>query len=109
MTSYRTELTGILSALYLLQAFINFTGITPVGAPPLFCNNISAVKRANAPILPGIKTHVSPDFDLVQEIRSIKQNIPDFTASWVKTHQDDNKALADLSLDAQLNVMADAD
>eukprot|EP00957_Ditylum_brightwellii_P005726 436592-Ditylum_brightwellii.AAC.1 len=64
MTSYRTELTGILSVLYLLQALIKFTGSTPSGAPPLFCDNISAVKRINAPTQPGVKAHVSPDFDL---------------------------------------------
>jgi hypothetical protein len=80
-----------------------------LGAPPLFCDIISAVKQTNASILPGIKTHVSSDFDLVQEINSIKQNIPDFKTSWVKAHQNNDKALADLTLDAQLNVMADAD
>eukprot|EP00957_Ditylum_brightwellii_P103890 7914359-Ditylum_brightwellii.AAC.1 len=105
MTSYRTELTGILSALYLLQALSKFMGTTPSGVPPLFCNNISAVKRTNAPKLPGVKAHVPPDFDLVQEIRTIKHNIPAFTASWVKAHQDDGTALKDLPLDSQLNVM----
>eukprot|EP00957_Ditylum_brightwellii_P171687 13070123-Ditylum_brightwellii.AAC.1 len=57
MTSYRTELTGILSALYLLQAIIKFTETSPACAPPLLCDNIAAVKRTNNPILPGIKTH----------------------------------------------------
>jgi hypothetical protein len=109
MTSYRTELTGILSALYLLQALIKFTGTTPPAVPPLFCDNISAVKRTNAATLPGVKEHVSPDFDLIHEIRSTKHNLPEFTATWVKAHQDDGTALEDLPLDSQLNVMADAD
>eukprot|EP00957_Ditylum_brightwellii_P164734 12542446-Ditylum_brightwellii.AAC.1 len=82
---------------------------TPSCVPLLFCDNISAVRQTNAPILPGIKAHVSSDFDLIQEIGNIKQNIPSFNTSWVKAHQDDSTALEDFPLDAQLNVMADAD
>eukprot|EP00957_Ditylum_brightwellii_P097392 7417936-Ditylum_brightwellii.AAC.1 len=103
MTSYRTELIGILSAMYLLHALINFMTTTPSCVPQLFCDNISAVRQTNAPILPGFKAHVSSDFDLIQEIGSMKQNIPSFNTSWVKAHQDDNTALEDLLLDAQMN------
>eukprot|EP00957_Ditylum_brightwellii_P096985 7385727-Ditylum_brightwellii.AAC.1 len=57
MTSYRTKLTSILSAMYLLQALIKFMTTTPSCTPPLFCDNISAVRQTNALILPGVKTH----------------------------------------------------
>eukprot|EP00957_Ditylum_brightwellii_P187859 14303363-Ditylum_brightwellii.AAC.1 len=42
MTSYRTELSGILSALYLLCAFTEFSNTAITSAPPLFCNNSAA-------------------------------------------------------------------
>eukprot|EP00957_Ditylum_brightwellii_P197286 15030305-Ditylum_brightwellii.AAC.1 len=42
MTSYQTELTGILSALYLLRALFTFSWTDLTIAPTLYCN-ISAV------------------------------------------------------------------
>eukprot|EP00957_Ditylum_brightwellii_P119328 9103343-Ditylum_brightwellii.AAC.1 len=82
MTLYRTKLAGILPALYLLQAIIKFTTTSPACAPLLLCDNIAAVKQTYNPILPGIKTHISSDFNLIQEIETIKQNIPSINTSW---------------------------
>ena len=49
------------------------------------------------------------NFDVIQEIRDDKQQINEFTVSWMKAHQG-NKILVDkLLLDAQLNVMTDTD
>eukprot|EP00957_Ditylum_brightwellii_P014125 1064998-Ditylum_brightwellii.AAC.1 len=75
MTSYRTELTGILSALYPLQALIKYKNTTLHESPVLYCDNISAVKATNTAIWPGIKHHVSSDFDIMKEIHSTKQGI----------------------------------
>eukprot|EP00957_Ditylum_brightwellii_P159985 12178462-Ditylum_brightwellii.AAC.1 len=54
MTSYRTELSGILSALYLIRAFTEFSDTALTSAPPLYCDNSAAVLRTNTPISPGI-------------------------------------------------------
>eukprot|EP00957_Ditylum_brightwellii_P145910 11111071-Ditylum_brightwellii.AAC.1 len=42
MTSYRMELSGILSALYLIRAFTEFSNTAITSAPPLFCDNSAA-------------------------------------------------------------------
>eukprot|EP00957_Ditylum_brightwellii_P129099 9847128-Ditylum_brightwellii.AAC.1 len=42
MTSYRTELSGNLSILYLIRAFTEFSDTALTSAPPLYCNNLAA-------------------------------------------------------------------
>eukprot|EP00957_Ditylum_brightwellii_P206574 15349062-Ditylum_brightwellii.AAC.1 len=39
----------------------------------------------------------------------VKQDVSQFNAFWIKAHQDNNKPYQELNLDAQLNVLADAD
>eukprot|EP00957_Ditylum_brightwellii_P165317 12587466-Ditylum_brightwellii.AAC.1 len=39
----------------------------------------------------------------------VKQDVSKFKAFWVKAHQDNNKPKQELNLDAQLNVLANAD
>eukprot|EP00957_Ditylum_brightwellii_P039412 2981864-Ditylum_brightwellii.AAC.1 len=75
----------------------------------LYCDNSSAVTATNNDILPGIKAHLSSDFDVICELHNVKKSIPSFCVSWDKAHQDDEADLEDLTLDAYLNVLADAD
>eukprot|EP00957_Ditylum_brightwellii_P191968 14613281-Ditylum_brightwellii.AAC.1 len=39
----------------------------------------------------------------------VKQDVSQFKAFWVKAHQDNNKLKQELNLDAQLNLLVDAD
>eukprot|EP00957_Ditylum_brightwellii_P158307 12050416-Ditylum_brightwellii.AAC.1 len=71
MTSYRTELSGILSALYLIRLFIEFSDTALTSAPPLYCNNSAAVLHTNTPISPGIHEHLAADYDLYKEIATV--------------------------------------
>eukprot|EP00957_Ditylum_brightwellii_P013799 1039661-Ditylum_brightwellii.AAC.1 len=91
MTSYRMELTGIFSTLYLLHTLIRYKNAALHKSPLLYCANISAVKATNTAILPGIKHHVSSDFDIIKEIHDTKQGLASFLAHWVKMHQDNRK------------------
>eukprot|EP00957_Ditylum_brightwellii_P120344 9182987-Ditylum_brightwellii.AAC.1 len=75
----------------------------------LYCDNNSAVTVTNNDIPPGIKAHLSSDYDVICELHNVKKSIPAFSASWVKAHQDDKTDIEDLTLDAHLNVLADAD
>eukprot|EP00957_Ditylum_brightwellii_P041014 3105505-Ditylum_brightwellii.AAC.1 len=109
MTSYRMELTGILSALYLLQALIKYKHTALQESLLLYCDNISVVNATNTVIWPGIKQHVSSDFDIIKEIHDTKQGLASFSAHWVKACQDNMKQLDDLTLEARLNVIADSD
>eukprot|EP00957_Ditylum_brightwellii_P178174 13570495-Ditylum_brightwellii.AAC.1 len=67
MTSYRTELSGILSALYLIRAFTEVSNTVTTSAPLLFCDNSAAVSRTKKPISPGICKHLAANYDLYKE------------------------------------------
>eukprot|EP00957_Ditylum_brightwellii_P068611 5209168-Ditylum_brightwellii.AAC.1 len=57
VSSYRTELTCILSALYLLQAFVKYIACNSTHMQGLLCNNISAVNKTNDTIPFGVRAH----------------------------------------------------
>eukprot|EP00957_Ditylum_brightwellii_P104288 7943847-Ditylum_brightwellii.AAC.1 len=71
-TTYRTELTGILLALYLLHALSDFTGTPITTKQYLYYNNSAAVVRANKSIDPGVTTCLTADYDLAKEIEVVK-------------------------------------
>eukprot|EP00957_Ditylum_brightwellii_P135188 10307271-Ditylum_brightwellii.AAC.1 len=109
MTSYRTELTGILADLYLILALAQHSDTTISTQQEIFCHNAAAVVHANTPIAPGICSYIAVDYDLSQEIATAKSSGIDLKTSWVKAHQDEKKPLAFLPIKAKLNVKADAD
>eukprot|EP00957_Ditylum_brightwellii_P045895 3481042-Ditylum_brightwellii.AAC.1 len=76
MTSYRAELTDILSALYLLCAMAEFSKSEIVSAPTLLCDNSAAVFCINTLIYPGICAHLAADYNIYKEITTLlKANI----------------------------------
>eukprot|EP00957_Ditylum_brightwellii_P114451 8726388-Ditylum_brightwellii.AAC.1 len=103
MTSYQAELTGILSALYLLRALSIFSCTDLTTAPTLFCNNSAVVTQTNLDISPGIRSHLAADYNIYSKITKVQTEGPKVTAAWVKAHQDSTKCTAELTLDAQLN------
>eukprot|EP00957_Ditylum_brightwellii_P043064 3262678-Ditylum_brightwellii.AAC.1 len=58
---------------------------------------------------PGVKSYLCPDYDVVTEVCSEIKQVPNMLVSWVKAHQDDNKPMCKLALDAQHNCTADRD
>eukprot|EP00957_Ditylum_brightwellii_P130656 9967474-Ditylum_brightwellii.AAC.1 len=102
------ELSGILSALYPLRAFTEFSNTAITSAPPLLCNNSAAVSRTEKPIYPGICEHLAADYDLYKEI-ALVATIVKVKPAWVKAHQDKTKCMDDLPLEARLNIQADSD
>eukprot|EP00957_Ditylum_brightwellii_P124271 9472883-Ditylum_brightwellii.AAC.1 len=74
----------------------------------ILCNNAAAVSRANTTFGPGIRYYTTADYDIAKEIHTVQKSGLDIQASWVKAHQDNNKAIDQLPLEAQLNVRADA-
>eukprot|EP00957_Ditylum_brightwellii_P021875 1649351-Ditylum_brightwellii.AAC.1 len=109
MTSYCTNLAGILAALYLLRALPSYSQTKINTKQTILYDNAAAVSRANTTFRPGIKHYTTADYDIAKEIDTIKKSGLDMQASWVKTHQDNNTAIYQLPLEAQLNVSADAD
>eukprot|EP00957_Ditylum_brightwellii_P040534 3067643-Ditylum_brightwellii.AAC.1 len=82
MSSYRTELTGILSALYLLHALSDYLGIHITTRQILHCDNAAAVSRANKTINPGITVYMTADYSLVKEIEVVKSKGLDLHMEW---------------------------
>ena len=91
MTLYRTELTGILSALYLLRALSTFSHRDLTTTPTLFCDNSVAVTQTNLDISPGIRSHLAADYNIYSEITKLQLEEPKVMAAWVKAHQDNMK------------------
>eukprot|EP00957_Ditylum_brightwellii_P137174 10458315-Ditylum_brightwellii.AAC.1 len=81
-TSYRTELTGILSALYLLHSLADFTGTAITTKQYLYCDNVAAVIRANKPIDPGVTTCLTANYDIAKEIEVVKNKGVDLHLEW---------------------------
>eukprot|EP00957_Ditylum_brightwellii_P160022 12180902-Ditylum_brightwellii.AAC.1 len=88
MTSYRAELTGILSALYLLCAMAKFSKSKIEHLPTLLCNNSAAVLRTNTPIYPRICAHLAADYNIYKKITNVIQANIKVKPQWVKAHQD---------------------
>eukprot|EP00957_Ditylum_brightwellii_P071546 5439548-Ditylum_brightwellii.AAC.1 len=76
ITSYRVERAGILSVLYLLQAFVKYTGCNIIHTQDLLCDNISAVNKTNSTIPPGVRAHITPNYDVIHKIMEVKQDVP---------------------------------
>eukprot|EP00957_Ditylum_brightwellii_P123826 9439090-Ditylum_brightwellii.AAC.1 len=71
--THGAELTGILSALYLLQALAEYKKMLIMQKQELYCDNIAAVHRANTPLEPGIWACVEAAYDITQKISDTKE------------------------------------
>eukprot|EP00957_Ditylum_brightwellii_P140628 10713228-Ditylum_brightwellii.AAC.1 len=109
MSSYRTELAGILAVLNFLNALCDYSKQQVLAQLPLYCNNAAVVLTANLPTHPGLKAHLCADYDIAAKVRNKRKGIPNLNASWVKAHQDNKSPIDDLPLDAVLNCTADKD
>eukprot|EP00957_Ditylum_brightwellii_P051238 3884876-Ditylum_brightwellii.AAC.1 len=109
MSSYRTELAGILAALYCLNALCDYTKKQVLAQLPLYCDNAAAVLTAKSSTSPDLKAHVCADYDISAEVRTERTNITNLSVSWVKAHQDKKKPFVELTLDVKLNCTADKD
>eukprot|EP00957_Ditylum_brightwellii_P059599 4524888-Ditylum_brightwellii.AAC.1 len=74
MTSYRTEFTGILLALYLLHVLSSYSQSPITTKQTLICNNAAAVSQTNAPVPPSIKQYVTADYSTVTEIKVVMES-----------------------------------
>ncbi len=109
MSSQRTELFGILSALRFIHQFTSYHHSYPTEAITLVCDNKSALQYAALPHigLSAIQTS-HPDFDVAVEIHATLRSLRFRVAlKWVRGHQDRTTSYEDLPRDAQLNIHAD--
>jgi hypothetical protein len=109
MSSQRTELFGILSALRFIHHFTTYHNCFPPINVTLVCDNKSALQYAAIPHigLSAIQTS-HPDFDVAAEIHTTIRILRfRVVLKWVRGHQDRTTSYDKLPREAQLNVHAD--
>ena len=109
VSSYRAELMGILALYYLLDVMAEHHQTKVTHNLIIHVDNSAAVRTSNKDIPPGIRSHLTTNIDIIQEIQRMKQNGPLIEAEWVKAHQDNTESFNDLPLEAQMNCLADQD
>eukprot|EP00957_Ditylum_brightwellii_P027254 2060721-Ditylum_brightwellii.AAC.1 len=70
---------------------------------------MAAATCSNTSISSGIASYIVVDYNLTQEIMTVKEEGFIISTIWVKAHQDNKTAVKILFFDAQLNVQADKD
>jgi hypothetical protein len=115
MSSYRAEAQGMLAAKVLIWMFIHYFCETEVKAQiTFFCDNQSLVdETAWAREWKYANDSLKPEYDLLVAIRKESEDLrrmcPRYGENqWVKGHQEETTPLAELPMEAQLNVEADA-
>jgi hypothetical protein len=84
LSSYRSELSGILAALYIVFHICQHYNIT-MGQMTLYCDNKGALRNSFCPIKEGITPYLSTDHDLIELVQHLLSLIPITIATeWVK-------------------------
>eukprot|EP00957_Ditylum_brightwellii_P186441 14194927-Ditylum_brightwellii.AAC.1 len=68
MTSFCTELSGILATLYFIKALQDYTKENFLAQLSLYCDNMAAVIITKKSIPPRITSHLCPDYDVIAEL-----------------------------------------
>eukprot|EP00957_Ditylum_brightwellii_P041629 3153032-Ditylum_brightwellii.AAC.1 len=71
--SYRAKLMEILALYYLLDAMVAYQQTMLDQTLIIHVDNMAAVRTYNKDIAPGIKSHLTADIDVVQEIQRMKK------------------------------------
>jgi hypothetical protein len=103
MTSYRSELGGLIAVLYIIHRICAAYNIQS-GKVQYYCDNKGVIQNVFHPLCqPSITTFMETDSELVAAARALIDCIPiTIIGSWVKGHQSDDKEPKYL-----LNNMAD--
>jgi hypothetical protein len=92
MTSYQSELGGLLAVLYLIHRICSHFNIQS-GKVHYYCDNKGVLQNIfHKPDKPGITSFMESDSELVEAAHKLVNIIPiTIIASWVKGHQPSNK------------------
>lgn len=91
MTSYRSELGGLLAVLYIIYRVCSAYDIQ-AGKVKYYCDNKGVIQNVfHPPCQPSITSFLATDSDLVYTARSLLDIIPiTIIGTWVKGHQKDD-------------------
>ena len=111
-TSYRSEGYGVLSATKFFVHLFKFCCVCPSWSFHFVSDNLGLIRKITQLVrytdhFPNLT--LQPDWDIIREIQMAVRALGRPTSfSHVKGHQDDHHAYDDLSLEARLNIDADA-
>jgi hypothetical protein len=90
LSSHRSELGGILAALYIIHRICQYYDIE-TGRATLFCDNKRAINNSFKPITPGLSPYFSSNYDLLLLVKQIIAATPiTIMGEWVKGHYSGN-------------------
>jgi hypothetical protein len=107
LSSYRPELGGITSLLFLLRVIVHIGSIT-AGSVMLYCDNKSALENVfDSEPKRGIYPLLAVDYDLLVLAKDILQAIPiQVNNSWVKGHYTGDQREVQHDLNALVDTLA---
>jgi hypothetical protein len=86
MSSYRSELGGLLAVLYTIYRICQHYHVTS-GKLRYYCDNKGVLTNVFSPLAPGLAPYLQTDADLVMEAKRLLGIIPiTILAEWVKGH-----------------------
>jgi len=110
--SFRSEGTGLKAGLLFILLAFEYTEMRPEGKLKAQLDNTGNMKKLEwlkKFRLAQYSSPFDPEWDILISIHDILQRFDtEPTISHVKGHQDDNTVLSELSVDAKLNIEADA-
>jgi len=113
-SSFRAEAYGALAVIRTLRRLSLFTGIEWSTGLQHWIDNDALIKRLQSETLKKYKdpsATLHPDWDVIQQFvhtwREFDLDPERYSFEWIKSHQDDHAAKAQLPLEAQLNCEAD--
>ena len=108
-TSQRSEIYGAAATILVYIVLQQRYGITSKIPLQHYIDNEGVVKLLQQKELsPGLKQHLASDIDMYMFIlHLIKTFNISVNWNWIRSHQDDHADIAELSIEAQLNVEAD--
>jgi hypothetical protein len=91
MSSYRSELGGLLALLYLIHRICLSHQVTS-GKVMIFCDNKGALANTFRPKTPSLTQFLTTDYDLLEEAHKLIAIIPiTIVTEWVKGHYTGDK------------------
>jgi hypothetical protein len=86
MSSYQSDLSGILASLYIIHRICRYYYLTS-GSATLFCDNKGTIRKAFQSRPLGVTPYLTTDDDLLQLIQHLVKLIPiSLIGKWVKGH-----------------------
>jgi hypothetical protein len=108
ISPYRAELSGLVALLHVLNSVSTYFDVTS-GEAIIYCDCLSAIRHLKPRMFGGLKDHLVPDYDLLNEGRNLLaklSNCCNIKLTWVKGHYQENKKTIEHKLNDTVHDLA---